>query len=240
MSVLRGGSEVRGTVYHHTGTFIRIPKRYRTALPATSQHIDLLMPDGLTVRAHYTATAAFPYMAGPQLVRWIKKWFAYGTGRDVVIVDRRSGPLMVQFPAPTGRAVPPTPRRQLRRSLRRLSRNRKRETFERWERDPRLRRAVLAIWPARCQVVRCRSAGAVGSLGDRVVDVHHLRSVSTGGTDSGLNLVVLCALHHVLMHRAPSVEITTADAVTVVAQVDGLTLQMRRDAFALMRALQGP
>lgn len=238
--VLRGATQVRGAVYHHTGTFIRIQKRWRTALPAASQDVDLLMPDGVTVRGHYTATAAFPYIAGPQLVGWIKKWFPYGTGREVVIVGQRSGPLLVQFGAPAGGALPRTPRRQVRRQLRRLGRNRKRESFERWERDPGLRRAVLAVWAARCQVVGCRAARAAGSLSDRVVDVHHLRSVSKGGGDSGLNIVILCVLHHVLMHRAPTVEIVTSDALRVIAQVDGLTLHIKRDAFALMRALQQP
>lgn len=240
MPPLRGATEVRGTVYHHTGTFIRITNQYRDALPAGSQDLDLLMPDGVALQAHYTGTAAFPYMAGPQLVGWIKKWFAYGTGRDVVILEQPTGPLLVQFAVPATAALAPTRRREVRRKLRRLGGKRKRETFERWERDPGLRQAVLAVWPARCQVVGCRTARAAGSLGDRVVDVHHLRSVSKGGGDSGLNLVVLCVLHHALMHRAPAVQISTADATRVVAQVDGLTLQIRRDAFALMQALQEP
>lgn len=65
--------------------------------------------------------------------------------------------------------------------------------------------------------------------------MHHVRSVSGGGADSALNLCVLCVLHHVLVHRAPASAITAMNAKEVQVQVDGVTLDIKRDAVQLMR-----
>ena len=241
MSFLIGAAELKGTVYHHSGTFLRFAKGGRASLPSTSQDVELVMPDGMTLTGRLNATAAFPYIRGPELVRWIKSWFAYGTGRPVVIADPGTGPITVRFAAAAPVSVSGSHRRRIRRRLIGLggTGTRTRQTYERWERDPALREAVLAVWGSTCQVTRCRAAARLaGTLAEHVVDVHHLRSVSRGGSDSGLNLVVLCVLHHALLHRAPTQTIRTSDARRVEIEVDGVILQIRRDAFRLMRSLQ--
>jgi hypothetical protein len=241
VSFLTGAPELRGTVYHHTGTFLRFPLGARASLPSASQDVELVMPDGVALTGRFNATAAFPYIAGAELVRWIKGWFAYGAGRDVVIANPGRGPIVVRFAEAPSVTLPSPERRLIRRRLMGLGGNRPRtrQTYERWERDPALRQAVLSVWGSTCQVLRCRApARLAGSLAGRVVDVHHLRSVSRGGSDSGLNLVVLCVLHHALLHRAPKQTIRTSDAQRVEIEVNGVILQIRRDAFRLMRSLQ--
>lgn len=227
-------------MYHHTGTFIRFARGESARLPGTDMVLPLLMPDGMTLSAEFTSTAAFPYIRGPELVRWIKKWLPYGAGEDVVIREGPIGPLVVELAGALVSRPPAPVRSVLRRSVLRLgaTRTRTRESFERWERDPRLRSAVLGAWDPACQVDGCDlAARSSGTLAPRMVDVHHVRSVSKGGADSALNLCVLCVMHHVLVHRAPISSVQMMNAERVLIQVDGVTLDVRRDTLRLMRAI---
>ena len=227
-------------MYHHTGTFIRFARGERARLPRADVMMPLRMPDGVTLSAEFTSTAAFPYIRGPELVRWIKKWLPYGAGEDVVIRERPTGPFVVELAGAAVARPPAAARTALRQSVLRLgaTRTRTRESFERWERDPRLRSAVLSVWDAVCQVDGCDLATrSSGTLASRMVDVHHVRSVSKGGADSALNLCVLCVMHHVLVHRAPTSSVRSMNAERVLIQADGVTLDVRRDTLRLMRAI---
>lgn len=241
MAFLRGVTTIQGQLYHHTGTMLKFTRAQAAQLPTTNTTVRMLLPDGTSVAADFTSTAAFPYFHGPQLVRWIKRWLTFGEGQDVQVAEPSPGSLVVSLVGvPVVPGLPPEKPR-VRRSLRRLGRmtTRSRKSYERWERNPALRKVVLSVWPAQCQVDGCDlAARAAGTLADRVVDVHHLRSVSKGGYDSALNLCVLCVMHHYLVHRAPASAIEATDANSARIRVDGLVLDIRRDAFALMAAIE--
>jgi hypothetical protein len=240
MGFLRGTTIIAGRLYHHTGTMLEFTRAQATFLPATNQAVELVMPDGTVLPAAYTSTAAFPYFHGPQLVRWIKRWLTFGEGQAVTVTEPTRGPLVVSLTAIAPITVAGAKKTRVRRSVKRLGRmrTRTRQTYERWERDPALRDVVLSVWPPTCQVDGCDlAARGAGSLASRVVDVHHLRSVSNRGSDSALNLCVLCVLHHSLVHRAPVSSVEDTDARSATMRVDGLVLDIRRDGPALMRVL---
>jgi hypothetical protein len=58
--------------------------------------------------------------------------------------------------------------------------------------------------------------------------------VSAGGSDDPLNLCLLCATHHRLIHRAPSSEVHEVNDGSVRVLVDGLTLVVERDLEPLL------
>ena len=239
MPFLVGTDTLPAAVINSTGTFIRFRKSQRPNLPAVSQDVRATMPDGVVVSGQYTATAAFPYIRGPEPVHWIKAWLASGETRNVVVTQEARG-IRVSFDV-AGSAVPAATRRLARRKAIRFAAGRKRtrQTYERWERDPTIKAVVLDVWGRRCQVPRCGlAAGSGGHFADRLVDVHHLRFVSDGGDDSPLNLAVLCVMHHALVHRGPraTVEFANLDRATIA--VNGITLHIRRDGRALMAAFQ--
>lgn len=71
--------------------------------------------------------------------------------------------------------------------------HRRRALLEAWERNPLLRAFVLDRWGSQCQVDGCTIQGEVPAhLAHSIVDVHHLTHVSSGGSDSPMNLSVLC------------------------------------------------
>jgi hypothetical protein len=236
-----GTTALDGQLYHHTGTMLKFTRAQAALLPRSNETVRLVLPDGTAVTADFTATAAFPYLHGPPLVRWIKRLLAFGAGQNVRVVEVGRGRLIVSL---VGVPVVPAPvpeKGRVRRSLRRLGRitSRTRKSYERWERNPALRKVVLAVWPAQCQVDGCDLATrGAGTLADRVVDVHHLRSVSNGGSDSALNLCVLCVMHHSVIHRAPASSVEATESRSARIRVDGLALDIRRDVFALMAAIE--
>jgi len=241
MAFLRGATTIQGQLYHHTGTMLKFTRTQAALLPTSNTTVKLVLPDGTSVAADFTATAAFPYFHGPQLVRWIKRWLAFGAGQDVQVAEVGRGRLIVSLVGVPVAPAPPPEKRRVRSSLRRLGRmtSRTRKSYERWERDPALRSVVLSVWPPRCQVDGCDLASrGAGTLAYRVVDVHHFRSVSKGGSDSALNLCVLCVMHHSVIHRATASSVEATDATSARIRVDGLVLDIRRDVFALMAAIE--
>jgi hypothetical protein len=67
-----------------------------------------------------------------------------------------------------------------------------------------------------------------------IVDVHHLTHLSAGGTDSPMNLSVLCTAHHSLVHRAPT-KLRHSDFETATIEVGNSQLTIVRDVEALLR-----
>ena len=102
---------------------------------------------------------------------------------------------------------------------------------ERLLRDPRVRSIALTCFGAACQVRGCTfTAGIPEELVESVLDVHHLVAIRAGG-DNGLeNLVVLCANHHRLAHRALEPGLFHAplhDDIVII--VPGLSLLIERN-----------
>lgn len=67
-----------------------------------------------------------------------------------------------------------------------------------------------------------------------MVDVHHLNHVSKGGTDSPMNICVLCVVHHQMIHRAPASTLQSWDLDRAIVIVNGLTLTVGRDARKIL------
>jgi len=76
------------------------------------------MPDGRRVSGSYTATAAFPYIRGPEVVRWIKSWLRFGESMPVTVRDGPGGVVLVEAAAP--RPVLAAPTAPVRRRVRLL------------------------------------------------------------------------------------------------------------------------
>jgi len=112
--------------------------------------------------------------------------------------------------------------------------SRRRKLYAQWERDPRLRKYAISAWGASCQVVGCTSAaGLPGHLHRALIDVHHFNHVAAGGADSPLNIGLLCASHHALIHRAPKSKLNSCDGQSALVQVNGIVLKIKRDVTAL-------
>ena len=81
-----------------------------------------------------------------------------------------------------------------------------------------------------CQVDGCGFAETLAEdLRPTIVEVHHVVSVSSGGSDSPLNLCVLCANHHAVIHHAPTSAVEHCDQGSIRIRVDGTTLNITRN-----------
>jgi hypothetical protein len=67
-------------------------------LPTSNKTVKLILPNGTSVAADFTRTAAFPYFHGPQLVRWIKRCDQVGQHFLVVAVDEKAAPRVGRRP----------------------------------------------------------------------------------------------------------------------------------------------
>lgn len=234
-------SEALGaTIIHHTGTFIRFHKTDVAHLPSNERACDIELPDGRVVQGKFAANRDLLNINGRDLVRWIKSWLPETQSAKVTIhpvgtADKIRIELSGKSGFPSARArngvMAKSPK------VKGLTRDRKRVAFERWERDPGLRRAVLAAWGPKCQVkgYRAEVVTAGKTIANPLVDVHHLQSVSASGDDSPANRIVLCLMHHGLIHRAKNVSLKTNGTVQFVA--DGVKFAAKRDLRKLNEAL---
>lgn len=228
------------TLIHHTGTFIRFHKTDVSSLPDGERACDIELPDGRVVQGKFGGNRDLLNITGRDLVRWIKTWLprtqsAYVRVHPVGNLDK----IRLELDGSSGFANPRSRLSVLSRAPRQygITGARKRKAFERWERDPGLRKAVLNAWGPQCQVSGCTVQAATSSkpVVENLVDVHHLQSVSASGDDSPANLVVLCLMHHGLVHRAKSVALKSNGKVHVVA--DGVDFIAIRDLRCLNEAL---
>lgn len=170
-------------------------------------------------------------------MRWIKSWLAYGDTHPAKLHQLRNSRLRLELAG-----QPPGPPESLRRAVRRKAVRaarerraaRRRKRYERLERDPQVRQLALEAWGPRCQVVGCGTlAGFPASAAEHLVDAHHLNHVSAGGSDSPLNLSVVCVAHHALVHRAGS-RLMKSDMDGAEVEVAGEVLSLVRDARRIL------
>lgn len=242
MSSLRGVEFLDATLVHHTGSMVRFVTRQLPAIPSSDSDSSVLLPDGQEVLAKWHPHPQNPYLAGPPLVRWIKSWIPYGETVPVRVHQVGKGStLRLELLWPTHPAPLPDTK-SIQRTLRALAREpraRRRVQYERWERNPSLRSLAFSLWAPHCQIAGCTiNASLPDHLATRLLDIHHLNHVSTGGSDSPLNLAVLCVSHHQLIHRAPNSSLLMSDLRKAEIKVNGITLEIDRDLGALMAALR--
>ena len=239
MPFLRGTDRLRATLVHHTGTMVRFVPSQLLNLPTNDVDCAVYLPDGQERAGHFRRNPANPYLAGPGIVRWIKGWVGYGGLVEVVVRQVGIGlTVRIELASQSRVAVDVGIKKLVRLRARRIARDpaglRRRGVLERWERDPALRQFVIAAWGDRCQVQGCRvQRGLPAALAGRVVDVHHLAHVSAGGSDSPMNLCVLCTAHHALIHRGGRSSVESSDLDGARVRVNGEVLTIGRDVRRL-------
>jgi len=68
-----------------------------------------------------------------------------------------------------------------------------------------------------------------------IVVVHHVEWIAWGGSDSPLNVCLMCANHHAIVHHAPTIsKVKKCDLERVVIQANGETLEIVRDMNRLI------
>jgi hypothetical protein len=227
---------------HHTGTMIRFSRSQFPDLPPGERNCVIQLPDGRSVQGKFGPNRELPNVTGRELVRWIKSWVLWNDPVDVVVHPvGTQDKVRVEVTGPKA-SIPKAEVESLARRAKRLAdlpASRRRKEYERWERDPTLRKAVLEAWGTSCQVKGCKVQAAVlpASARERLIDVHHLNSVSSGGSDSPINLAVLCLMHHGAMHRADDVRLLSTDRLTASVRIGGETLLIKRDVVVLLGAV---
>lgn len=242
MAFLQGVTSLPCRLVHHTGTMIRFTTGQLGQLPLNDEDCFLELPDGAVVRGHFRRHPDNPYIGGSEIVRWIKSWVPYNAPANASVYQVGTGNrirLAVAAPATHVTAEDDATKHRVVSRARKLSRipesGRRRRSYEAWERDPYLRTVALSAWGTACQVTDCTFLATVPThILPKMVDVHHLNHVSRGGTDSPLNICILCVVHHQLIHRAPSSVLQSWDLDGSTVTVNGLTLKIIRDARAIM------
>lgn len=242
MTFLQSVSVLPARLVHHTGSMLRFTTGQLPHLPVQDTDCVLVLPDGAQVPGHFRRHPANPYVGGRALVAWIKSWVPYNMPIDVVVSQLGTGNrIHIAIGAGRSRLTSRTHHQQrIETTARRLRRldgaDRRRRAYAAWERNPNLRAVALAAWGPTCQVVGCSTLSNVPShLRDHLVDVHHLNHVSRGGSDSPMNISVLCVTHHGLIHRAPASKLLTWDLDGAAVAVNGLTLFVQRDARLILQ-----
>lgn len=240
MVFCQGVSSLPCRLVHHTGTMIRFTTGQLGQLPPSDVDCTVELPDGGMIDGHFHPHPQNPYIGGPGIVRWIKSWVPYNTPVDAVVhqVGARNR-LRLQVAGPSHLHHDPATGQRVMRRVRRLRREpqaeRRRRLYAAWERDPTLRLVALKAWGTDCQVTACTFLASVPThLRDRMVDVHHLNHISKGGTDSPLNICVICVVHHQLIHRAPTSVLESWDLDGSTVLVNGLALTIVRDARLIL------
>lgn len=240
MSFLHDVSELQAALVQHTGSMIRFVPSQLSFLPQADVDCLVTLLDGTTVAGRFHLNPANPYIGGRMLVRWIKTWTQWNQPVDVMVEQLGRGNhlrlrMLGTRPAATQE------RRQVRRRALRLASvetTRRRREYSAWERNPALRRVVLQAWPHKCQVRGCPSSSTIpADLLSSILEVHHVVYVSTGGSDSPLNICLICANHHTLIHRAPTSEVRRCNAEGVDIAINGIALEIDRDVTALWKLI---
>lgn len=234
MPFLRNTARLNASLVHHTGTMIRFVPSQLPHLPPGDTSCQVVLLDGQEVEGWFHRHPANPYIGGRALVGWIKAWVAWNQPMRVAVEQVGAGSTIRLRTLGRGPTVATPERTRLRKRALRIGRTkrrqRRRREYEELERDPRVRRALLQVWEPICQVVGCSFHLALpAGLKRAAVEVHHITHVSSGGSDSPVNLCLVCPNHHALIHRAPSSRVTALDTEHAEVEVDGLTLRIERD-----------
>lgn len=235
-----GTDEVDVALVHHTGRMIRLRPSLAEVVPKAGREVEIALPDGASVMGKFNPNPRNPNITGRALVAWIRSQVGPGRTRPARLREQDGG-LQVLLHERTHADVdeahllsgPLEARVRKFRSER--DRTRLKRAFWAWERDPQLRAVMLERWPALCQVEGCPIAATLPEgLRAAVVELHHLTHISDGGSDDPLNLTVLCAAHHRLIHRGGRSEIEERGDGMVIVRMREVDLHIARDIGALL------
>ena len=232
MVFLTGTQSIEGALVHHTGSMLRFRTSQLRFLPTDDIDCNITLMDGKTIQGRFHRHRQNPYIGGRELVGWIKQWVIWNNPQSVLVQQVGTG-MNIRLRPTDGVSVLTSEGRNVRRRLLRYGGIkdivRRRREYTAWERDPALRKFILDIWGSRCQVEGCNSATDLPRhLASNVLDVHHINSVARGGSDSTSNLCLICASHHVLLHRSPSMRVLSNGPEEIRIAVNGMRLVIRR------------
>lgn len=202
------GGQVSAFFTRTTGTIIRFRTAQVSLLPISGTRCTVQLPDGQRVEAKLNTNRMNPNLTGPGLRRWIQQWI-YEDGSVEIWIEETEPFLLCVRLASTSNARQSTPS-QVRAAIEQLMANvsldwqsldRRRTTYEAWERDPAWRKVAIAAWGPGCQVVNCPFLTKSPDEMEAVVELHHLNHIGKGGSDIPLNWSLVCANHHRMIHH---------------------------------------
>jgi hypothetical protein len=235
-----GWDEVDIALVHHTGRMIRFRPSLAAVIPKRGREVRVLLPDGGSVPGKFNPNPRNPNITGPELVAWIRSQVGQGRTKPARLRETDGGLKVILrgrtiadvdedhiLPAPLAVRVRKFRSERDRRKLKRA--------FNGWERDPRLRAAMLERWKPRCQVEGCPIADTLpSSLQATVVELHHLTHISDGGSDDPLNLALVCAAHHRLIHLGGPSEVEERTDGVVIIRMRETEMCVKRDIKVLL------
>lgn len=217
-------SILQAAIVHHTGSMIRFITSQLPLLPKGDIALKIVLPNGEMVNGRFRRNPANPYIGGPKIVRWIKSVVEFGQNRPVMVVQKQNVYVVSWADKPTPH-IDPTVSTKLDRAIRQLLRiakdtpAKRRQQYASFLRRTRTSDLFKQIFGYECQVENCEFTGGVNpQIYPYITEIHHLEHLSAGGSNTPLNLCVLCSNHHSLFHRDPSTKIASmTDSEVLVA-----------------------
>jgi len=209
------------TLVHHTGTIVRFRPSQLGQLPTTDVDVSIQVPSGSIVQGHFRRHPDNPNISGRGIVYYIKRHQSFGANTaaliDMVGVPWRLYNVTDAIPIVEQAGIASSHIRDARMTgnditrLVRLAdkyrdRIERRRAYARLLRPPCLRRMILDLMGASCQVDGCASASdTLTQWNDpaamiAIVEVHHIEALAQVVDHHPSNLCVLCANHHRLIH----------------------------------------
>ena len=211
------------TLVHHTGTIIRFRPAQLTHLPDADVDVTVGLPHGRLVQGHFRRNLANPNVSGRGVVGYIKRvlsfahnrpmlidirpdgvWDLYELDQAVRVVQRAGGG---RHRIERGRLTPKDLATLLEQANRETNHQKRLRKYAGILRPPCLRRLILGLMGASCQVQGCTICRRIAqywgheTAAEAIVDVHHIEALANVVDHSPNNLSVLCANHHQLIHR---------------------------------------
>jgi len=192
---------------HHTGSMVRFTTSQLPHLPSEDRFIDIILPDGAKFRSKFHRHPANPYIAGAELIQWIKNRVAFGKKETAILHKVSEDCYMVTLYQPKvhEKEKESMDLSRLLNKLKQASRLPTKERRKKYDviiRERANSNLVKQIFGHKCQIENCEFICNVSpDIFPYFSEVHHLEHLCKGGDNSPYNLAVLCANHHSIFHR---------------------------------------
>lgn len=198
--------EMSVALVHHTGTMIRFTTSQLGHLPKQDKGVTIALSDGTELACKFHRHPANPYIAGPQLVKWIKSWIPFRQKEQAIVREEKEGYYTLLLSSPLKKSKEEN--EELQKLLKRFRKASERPPEERRKKyDVIIRQRINSdlvkkCFGHKCQVENCEFLANVSEeLYMFLSEVHHLEHLGVSGDNSPYNLAILCANHHAIFHR---------------------------------------
>ena len=237
-------SILQAAIVHHTGSMIRFTTSQLPLLPKGDISLKVVLPNGEMVNGKFRRNPANPYIGGPKIVGWIKSVVQFGQNRPVRIIQKQNVYVVSWTDKPTHH-IDSTVSTKLDKAIRQLLRiakdtpAKRRQRYTSFLQRTRISDLFKQIFGYKCQVENCEFTGGVNpQIYPYITDIHHLEHLSAGGSNTPLNLCVLCSNHHSLFHRDPSTKIISMTDSEVLIETGVGQIRIVRDLSLLGTNIQ--